>query len=376
MIRTPRFLALIFAAVFLLGGAATAAPSARADVGVGVTPSVVSLATQAGSRQRRGLTVSNQGGEAFSATTAVVAMPGATDAESAVQWLSVDPPRLKLGAAETREVTVQVDVPAGLASGGYYAAVTITTEARTVDGADAAVAGQLEVPFLISVAGVGLVTTVAEVGRFAAVLEPDGRTGFRAEVRNTGNTHVVLRGEVELTEADGGAIDRIAFRGPTLVLPGATAILEGRSPLLLEQGRDYRVMGKLDYGARDPLAIKTAFTAEAPRVTMRDPAICVDTGGGLRIGLGIRDDGTLGIVPTIGLTVRAGGRSTPGEPIAVGLPVAWPGAVTTYSVDALGKLDDGEYELGVSVKWGTAAPIARSLPFEVGTGRDPVAPCA
>jgi len=352
--------------LLVLGVVRVAAPApVAAVVSIGVTPSVVQLEAGSGAEVKRELTVSNEGDEPLEATTGVTVLDGAEDARGAVSWVTVDPPRIELDPEERQVLTVTVDVPADLASGGYYAVVTITTTARPVEDGDVAVAGEVGVPLLITVDGESEVTLRPVVERFAAVLEPDGRTGFRAEVRNDGNTHAVLRGTLE-SDDDAAPIEDAAFRGPTLLLPGATVVLEGRPSQLLESGRTYRVTGELDYGARDPLLIETTFTAEPPAVELRAPIVCTTGDGVLGLRLELTNEGDLGVAPTATLTTTMVDGGAPGGPIDVELPVAWPNDISESVVSGLGELEPGTYDLTVVLRVGTATPQAQTVTFQAG----------
>lgn len=56
---------------------------------------------------------------------------------------------------------------------------------------------------LIEVEGEGDLIRTAAIERFAPVLESDGRVGFRALVKSTGNTYVVAKGTIEIDQARG-----------------------------------------------------------------------------------------------------------------------------------------------------------------------------
>jgi hypothetical protein len=144
--RTLRLARLALALALAVGTAASLDRPAAAVTSVGVTPTVAQVAMPAGETERRELTVSNEGDEPFAVTTGVTTLAGAPDDGSAVPWVTVEPGELELDPGEALPIEVSVDAPEGLASGGYYALVTLTTAAEAVDGAGAAVAGQLGVP--------------------------------------------------------------------------------------------------------------------------------------------------------------------------------------------------------------------------------------
>jgi hypothetical protein len=340
-----------------------------------VTPSVVHVALASSAAERRELTVSNEGDEPFAVTTSVVPLPGAADASSAVQWITVQPRTFELRPTETRTVPVVVTVPDSVTSGGYYAVVTFTTEGQALTGADAAVAGEIGVPFLITASGSGAPVVEAEIERFSAVLEANGRVGFRAEILNTGTTHVIVRGSIELGEAGGTPVTSLDLPSSTLLLPSDRTVVEGPQSLLLENGQDYRAIAKLDVGGTEPLRRETTFTAETPAVELQDLRLCTRDDERLELRFGLINPGTLGVSPVVTLTARSTDDPTGGDPTRLRLPVAWPNATTVYGLDALCDLTDGAYAITVIVEGGPSIRFDRRISFQIGRDRAATSSC-
>jgi len=364
--RTPLLANLALALCLAGGGATLFTRPAAGNMSVGVTPSVVQLSMNEGGTRRRELTVSNEGDESFSVVAEASSLTGASESSSAVSWITIEPLRFELAPGETRPVRVVVNAPPDVVSGGYYAVATLTTEARAVDGTGAAVAGKLGVPLLITVDGSGEPVVSAEVERFAAVLEADGRVGFRAEVHNTGNTHVVLRGSTEVMTAHGTPVDRRELGVSTVILPGDRAVVEGPPGRLLESGRHYRATTELDYGGSKPLLGETEFEVTAPRVKLRDLRLCERRDGGVELRFRLDNSGMLGVVPTVTLAARSLDDPIGDAPMTLDLAVAWPGANSSYALEIPPQLNDGNDWLGVTVESGATARFNQLLSFHTG----------
>jgi hypothetical protein len=107
---------------------------------------------------------------------------------------------------------------------------------------------------------------------------------------------------------------------------------------------------------------------------MRNLALCEGDDEGLELGFRLANPGSLGVAPTVTLTARSVDTPAGGEPTRLELPVAWPEQSTAYAIDALGTLEDGTYELAVSVESGPTTRLNRLLSFQVG-GESGVARC-
>ena len=197
--RAPALSALLALALGTLGLPSTAS----ADITVSVGPSLVEISATPDGQGGQELTVSNRGSEPFPVAASIEPYRDAANQHSAVAWLAVSPQSFELGPGQQQRVNTTVTVPAGAGAGGYYAVVAFTTGARPTNGSGASVSGRVGVPFLISVQGQGSLNRRASLERIVPVLEADGRTGFRAMLNNGGNLHLVARGAVDVSRADG-----------------------------------------------------------------------------------------------------------------------------------------------------------------------------
>ena len=257
-----------------------AAP-ASAQITIAVSPALLELEGRAGDTGRIEITISNNGDEAFEVVTGLATFGAMTDERSALDWSAVTPGRLALEPGADVTATYAIDIPADAPSGGRFAAVTFTTVPP--GAADAtSVAGQIVVPVFLTVDGQGDLDRTTTLERMAVFLEPDGRLGVRAEVRNDGNVHVPFAGTVGFTAQD-PALEASVDLVPGRVLPGVTRTYQGGSTLPLPLATTYDVtlrMGTPDADDRmigEPVHDRT-FTIDATpalelsAATIRDPA--------------------------------------------------------------------------------------------------------
>ncbi|MGH2561592.1 MAG: hypothetical protein ACRDJH_21200, partial [Thermomicrobiales bacterium] len=196
----PRTLKLLIAVLIVLGTTAGTLASTRAQVSIGVTPSVLDLFADPGDEGVQDITVFNDSEQPVAATVEVDQLGNVADDYSAVEWLSVEPREVELQPGEETAVLLSIDVPDDIASGGRYASVKVTTKAAERDdaGSGVTIAGQLVVGVLFTVIGDGDVVKEISVEQFAPVLEPDGRVGFHGQMTNTGNIHITGTGHADL----------------------------------------------------------------------------------------------------------------------------------------------------------------------------------
>jgi hypothetical protein len=372
------FLILPLVLTLVAGGATLVAPPAAASIGIGVTPSLLKLSAKPGGTGRQELTVSNEGDEPFDATTAVVPLEGATGADSAVNWLTVEPATLHLEPKEKQTVTVSIAVPDDLESGGYYASVTITTGATTPEGNAAAVAGQLGVPFLFTIEGKGKLRQQAKVERFAPVFEPDGRVGFRALVRSAGNVYIETQGKVEIADGGGKKIASLDFPASGRILPDAVRLLTAQGSVPLKEGEKYRATVTLTFGEKGkPLTTKETFTVERPELSITSLGVCENLDRGPTISLAGQNKSDLGVQPTVTLAVQKADGGQVGEMKVPAGPLLWPDDTTNFQVDFSQRLVSGEYVLKATVEASQVTAVTRELPFQIGgIGGTPVPLCS
>lgn len=373
MMRFRVLLVLPLALALAAGGALLARPAA-ASLTIGVTPSLLELKATPGSTGTQELTVSNQGDEAFDATVDVAAAPGATEAASAASWLTAAPAQIHLAPNTTQKLTVTIAVPRGLASGGYYALVTVTTGATQIQGSGAGIAGRLGVPFLFTVTGTGPLTKTATLEKFAPVLEADGRVGFRALLRNSGNLYVVASGQVAVNQADGKKYASLDFPATTAILPANERLLQTQGTIPMQPGAAFTAAATIDFGAKQTLAGTAAFTFEPPAVAASGLGVCENLDRGPTLTATLRNDGDLGALPAVKLAVRQKSGSDLGAASLPQPPIAWPHDRQTITADFPQRLVTGAYVFTLTVQTPSGQPMTTDFPFQIGGTGANVAP--
>jgi hypothetical protein len=367
---THRRFALILslALAMAMGGALGAAPLAAASVGVGVTPSLLELAAAPGGAGKQVLVVSSTGDQPTEVAVTAVSLETAAPARAAVAWLDVSPASFRLGPKKKRKITVSIDVPDNLESGGYYAAVAITTGASNGNAAGPAVAAQVRVPFLFTVQGADDLTQRAVIERFAPVLEVDGRIGFRALVRSTGNVHIQTQGNVELTDTRGHRYASLDFPISGRILPDSAELLAALGSIPVETGQTYDATATLSYGdASTPLTAITEFTASPPTVSLDGLGVCENLDRGPTLSVGVHDGGQLGVLPTVELQIRTVTGEVLGElKVPSSSLFVWPNETGTFRFEYPQRLESGQFVFAATARLGTDQPVTKDLPFQIG----------
>lgn len=374
-----RCITLLCLVAVTVGGAVHAAPPVGAGVSFTVGPALLDLTASPGASGTHELTVRNTGDVPLAATVVVEPVLDLAEDHSAVSWLSVSPAEIKVEPAAEQEIAVAVTVPDASASGGRYAKVVITTEAGEPGENAAAIAGQLGVGVLVTVDGEGELIRAAEVAKFAPVLEADGRVGFRALVRNSGNVHLVPRGEIHVAEPGEAAAGKLDLKETTPHLPGATVVRASHGSLPLAPGTPYDATLDVVYldGEEERHAeAATTFTVD-PSLTLTNASLCENLDRGPTLRVGLLNEGTIGLEATLSITVQsASGQSISG----VTLPepaIAWPKETTELVTDLPQRLESGAYVLVVTAMFGAGDSVDTQAPFTIG-GLDgtPIPLCA
>lgn len=191
---------------------------------------------------------------------------------SLAQWISLEPPVLKVPPAGEASVTVTINVPRGV-SGGRYGAVVFSP----YQDEHAADTGHVS-PFSFRLGSfIELEITAAGTRREAYIsrfsvqpskewpsitqLVGSDALVLTAEVANTGNTHVTALGTLTLQTADGRTVARFPLGGGRgIILPESTVALQSVLPPGLIPG-DYKAKAIVEYGGRRPAVSEIEFTA-------------------------------------------------------------------------------------------------------------------
>jgi len=306
------------------------------------------------------VTASNERDQPVLITAAIEPYKTASDEErSAIDWLTVEPASFELGPGAEQIVDVSITVPEGVPAGGRYALVTFTTgatEAATDEGGSGiGVAGSVGAVFLFAIDGEGELNRHASLERFAPILEPDGRIGFRAEVVNDGNLYLQSTGAVVVTDAAGRDAGALEFPPTTAQLQGETTVLTSFGSLPLQPDETYQAEVVLDYNGAEPMTTTLEFT---PTITLAvtETAICENLDRGPTLTVSLHNDGTLGLFPPIQAEIADANA----QAIATGMSsmpaLIWPGETAIATIEFPDRLLSGDYTTNLRVDY--AAPVA------------------
>ena len=376
--RLSRTARLLFAVVLLGTVAGGLSTSAGATISFSVSTGLVDLTGAPGSTGSQELLIRNDGDESLELRIAVEPNPSVSSDRSAVAWLSLETDALTIQSGDGASLRVQITIPDDVESGGYYARVTLTS--ATDEAADnvTAVAGQLAVGFMITVDGRGEIEQSAAIGRFAAVLEQDGRIGFRVELINNGNVHLINpSGIIEVVDDAGASYGNLPIPETIPLLPGNTSVMSTQGSLPMTAGAAYRAEAGISYsGLETPLTASTDFMIE-PLLEAGNITICENLDRGPTLTVELANSGTIGLQPVVFMQVStADGTSLGSAPVATG-QLLWPDEERVLSIDFPERLPSGEYRLLTTVSFD---PLGESIvldtPFQIGgIDGDPVPFC-
>ena len=376
--RLSRTARLLFAVVLLGTVAGGLSTSAGATISFSVSTGLVDLTGAPGSTGSQELLIRNDGDESLELRIAVEPNPSVSSDRSAVAWLSLETDALTIQSGDGASFRVQITIPDDVESGGYYARVTLTS--ATDEAADnvTAVAGQLAVGFMITVDGRGEIEQSAAIGRFAAVLEQDGRIGFRVELINNGNVHLINpSGIIEVVDDAGASYGNLPIPETIPLLPGNTSVMSTQGSLPMTAGAAYRAEAGISYsGLETPLTASTDFMIE-PLLEAGNITICENLDRGPTLTVELANSGTIGLQPVVFMQVStADGTSLGSAPVATG-QLLWPDEERVLSIDFPERLPSGEYRLLTTVSFD---PLGESIvldtPFQIGgIDGDPVPFC-
>lgn len=343
--------------------------TASADVTLGVAPSLIEVTANSGGEASQELTIYNDGSEPFGVLASVEPYKGGKGDQSAVDWLKVEPGSFELAAGSQRHAKVSITVPDGARVGGRYAMVAFKTVASGSTGSGAGVAGQIGIPFLISVGSQDTLTRQARLQKLVPVLQADGRVGFRALLANRGNLHVVAQGEVEVRQADGPSAEALAgrldFPQTTAILPQSEETLASDGTLPLQEGVTYRARARIEYGGGGPAVAETAFKARAA-LKAENLSASESPVKGPTLRLDLRNEGELGITPRVQFAVRNAEGRLLGTAELPRPPLVMPGQTAKLETTFPQRLSSGEYALVALVEYGAATPIRLETSFRLG----------
>lgn len=368
-LRCSRSVALIALLVGLLTG--LSATPARADISFSVSPGLLDLRATPGASGAQELLVSNTGSERVTLAVAIESVPSAPPERSAVTWLTPSVAALAIEPGQQETVEIDIDVPDRVASGGYYARVTLTTISNEAGANQAAIAGQLGVGFMLTIEGDGKIDRTARIVRVAPVLESDGRIGFRMVVVNDGNVHMIAPGgRVEVTSAGGSPFGSLEFPEATPLLPGAEVMLRAQGSLPLSLGAEYGATATFTYrdGSEEGGAIthEIDFSVE-PTLLLSPTTVCENLDRGPTLTVSFENGSDLALQPQVTIALFADASGSLGAAPLGGAELLWPGEAREIAVDFPDRLVSGGYRLVTTVAFDPRGePLVQETPFQIG----------
>ena len=352
-----------------MGVAAQAAP-VRGAVTIGVSPSIVELSGNPGSSGPVDLTVLNRGDESFDVTIKAIDYDRVDPSLSVPSWLTLAQNTAHLDIGGQAIIPITMAIPEDASPGGHYAAISITTGSGDAEGGSTAISGQLIVPYLITVEGKQ--TRKAEIERFNAFLELDGRLGFRTDVTNDGNIHWKPVGKAIVTKGDGSDYGNLDLEQYT-IFPLGSGILTTSSTLPVGAGGAYKATAEIDYGSKKPVRAETTFTF-ASQLSVTGNA-CENLDRGPTMTANMINAGDLGVVSVVNMTITTGDGQPVGQTGIIGPNLVWPGETAIVGTDLPQRLQTGDYMLSIATQTGASPdPIITDVPFSIGGTGPNVAP--
>jgi hypothetical protein len=324
------------------------------------------------------LLVRNDGDELLTLAITINPSPVVAPERSAAAWLAIPAASLEIAAGDGATLTVAITIPTGTPSGGYYARLSLTSDAEAAGANAAAIAGQLAVGFLITVEGEEPLERAAELGRFAPVLEGDGRIGFRAELVNTGNVHLIApTGQVVVTTADGSAAGSLEFPETTPLLPGLKTGMTTQGSLPLTIGASYQAEASFTFlESSAPLTISSTVTL-TPDLVVEPVRVCENLDRGPTLAVALSNRGQIGLLPYANLAVVSEADGSLGSAQVANGSLLWPRESQAVQIDFPERLESGSYTVTLTVRFDPLQPATVvTTPFQIGglTG-DPVPLC-
>jgi hypothetical protein len=230
------------------------------------------------------------------------------------------------------------------------------------------------VPFLFTIAGSGKVSQQATIEKFAPVLEQDGRVGFRALVKSSGNRYITAKGTVQVDQV-GKKYGSLDFQETTPILQGNDTLIQTQGSLPMQDGASYKAKVSIDYGAKKPVTADASFTMSAPAVAATKLAVCENLDKGPTLSATLENSGDLGVLPAVTLDVKqANGGSDLGNGPLPQPPLLWPHDKTSFAVDFPTRLETGAYVFTVTMQLPNGQPVTQTLPFQIGGNDATTAP--
>ena len=311
------------------------------------------------------ITVSNEGS---SATGLVVAVRSSADSPpeyASTDWITISPDKFQLGPGETQDVAVHVSVPADAQAGGRYSTIFFSNAPLNVGAGGAegffgasGLGAEIGAPFIMTIRG-GNLTLRGELSRIVPLALAPSLLGFRMEIDNTGNVHMVASGEVEMKDAGGNIVGAYTLPETTAILPGTSKSFRLRGSHELPPG-EYTASANFSYGwtgqqsqAANVDAADWGERAAGNEISFNSvPQLRVSSlemtsiEGGVRFNLALENFGDVEVAPEGTIDVRsASGQRIIALNVSRGSIVAEPHTIVPSEKIYNGAIPQGDYDV-------------------------------
>lgn len=174
-------------------------------------------------------------------------------AYSLMKYASINPREFDLPASTTQQVRLSVSLPPAQGLSGEYAGIVFFQTRPIRRSGVVAFSARIATKVYMTVPGT--VKVDGAIAKMSALRAPDGEL-YRVLFKNLGNSHVYLRGQVEVQQG-GHTIDRVQMPSEQLVERAGDRIIEvtGKS---LPHGK-YQAIATIDYGGKAMTGGEIAF---------------------------------------------------------------------------------------------------------------------
>lgn len=245
---------------------ATIFPAAGPTAGFGleVTPGKLEIAVPSGATYNIPISVRNSGFDNVHVQASMVDFGVGTDGGyefqrvgtrpySLMKWASIRPREFDIGPGGVQQVQLTIAMPQQSLSGEFGGIVFFQTRPSRRRGE--AVAFSVRVASKIYETIPGTVQLNGAITKMAAASGSRGET-YRVTFKNTGNTHVYVRGQL-VVQQGGSTVEQLRLGNGDLVERGGDRILEIAGKKL--PPGTYQAIATLDYGGKTETGGEIAF---------------------------------------------------------------------------------------------------------------------
>lgn len=258
-----RFLVL---AAFVASALCIPGRATSQNLGLDVSPAKLEVSIPAGTTYSIPITVHNSSGETTHVQASMVdfgvdpsgnyqfVKVGSRE-HSLLKWGAIRPREFDLPPGNSQQVQLSISMPNSSALSGEYAGIVFFQTRPTRRGGStlafsARVASKIyeTIPDTVKIAGA--------IAKMSSVRSAEGQV-YRVKFDNTGNTHVYLRGQVQVQKG-GSVVDRISMPDEMLVERGGDRLIQVVGKKL--PAGTYQAVATIDYGGTTQTGGAIEFT--------------------------------------------------------------------------------------------------------------------